>query len=212
MYTHYLFDLDGTLTKSELGIYNCIRYALDWAGIPDPGEAFLRKFIGPSLYDSFTMYFQMSDNQAREMVAKYRERYNTIGLFENEVYDGIYELLGELKNRGKVLAVATSKPQEATDRILEKFRLAEYFDVVVGSKPDGTSSDKAFLISKVLEALPEAAEHGVMIGDRMYDIKGGQACGLDTVGVLYGYGSTEEFQEAGATHIVKHPRDILRLL
>lgn len=211
MYTHYLFDLDGTLTKSELGIYNCIRYALDWAGIPDPGEEVLRKFIGPSLHYSFFTYFQMSDERATEMVAKYRERYNEVGLFENEVYDGIYELLAGLKQKGKVLAVATSKPYQFTVRILERFQLAEYFDVVVGSRPEDTSSDKAFIISQVLEQLPEAKTSGVMIGDRMYDIKGGQACGLDTIGVLYGYGSLKELKEAGATHMVGAAQEILNI-
>ncbi len=211
MYTHYLFDLDGTLTKSESGIYNCIRYALDWAGIADPGEEILRKFIGPSLHDSFSAHFQMSDERAAEMVKKYRERYNTTGLFENEVYDGIYDLLGELKHRGKVLAVATSKPYEATIRILEHFRLAEYFDVIIGSRPDNISSNKALLISQVLERLPEASKTGVMIGDRMYDIQGGQACGLDTIGVLYGYGQYKELKEAGATYIVHTPAEILTI-
>lgn len=220
MYKYLLFDLDGTITKSEEGIFNCIKYALDWAGIPYPEYSVFRSFIGPSLYDSFVREFGMGDAQAKEMVAKYRERYNVVGLFEAEVYDGVAETLRMLKEKGCILSVATSKPTEPTLRILEKFGVRNYFDVVVGSNPDGTGSDKKNIISQVLESLKK--DHGltedmidenqvVMIGDRRYDIEGGKACGLQTIGVLYGYGSREEFETAGADHIVETPNDILEL-
>ena len=220
MYKYLLFDLDGTITKSEEGIFNCIKYALDWAGIPYPEYSVFRSFIGPSLYDSFVREFGMGDAQAKEMVAKYRERYNVVGLFEAEVYDGVADTLRMLKEKGCILSVATSKPTEPTLRILEKFGVRNYFDVVVGSNPDGTGSDKKNIISQVLESLKK--DHGltedmidenqvVMIGDRRYDIEGGKACGLQTIGVLYGYGSREEFEVAGADHIVETPNDILKL-
>lgn len=220
MYKYLLFDLDGTITKSEEGIFNCIKYALDWAGIPYPEYSVFRSFIGPSLYDSFVREFGMGDAQAKEMVAKYRERYNVVGLFEAEVYDGVADTLRMLKEKGCILSVATSKPTEPTLRILEKFGVRNYFDVVVGSNPDGTGSDKKNIISQVLESLKK--DHGltedmidenqvVMIGDRRYDIEGGKACGLQTIGVLYGYGSREEFEAAGADHIVETPNDILEL-
>ena len=220
MYKYLLFDLDGTITKSEEGIFNCIKYALDWAGIPYPEYGVFRSFIGPSLYDSFVREFGMGDAQAKEMVAKYRERYNVVGLFEAEVYDGVADTLRMLKEKGCILSVATSKPTEPTLRILEKFGVRKYFDVVVGSNPDGTGSDKKNIISQVLESLKK--DHGltedmidenqvVMIGDRRYDIEGGKACGLQTIGVLYGYGSKEEFEAAGADHIVETPNDILEL-
>ena len=220
MYKYLLFDLDGTITKSEEGIFNCIKYALDWAGIPYPEYSVFRSFIGPSLYDSFVREFGMGDAQAKEMVAKYRERYNVVGLFEAEVYDGVADTLSMLKEKGCILSVATSKPTEPTLRILEKFGVRNYFDVVVGSNPDGTGSDKKNIISQVLESLKK--DHGltedmidenqvVMIGDRRYDIEGGKACGLQTIGVLYGYGSREEFEAAGTDHIVETPNDILEL-
>lgn len=220
MYKYLLFDLDGTITKSEEGIFNCIKYALDWAGIPYPEYSVFRSFIGPSLYDSFVREFGMGDARAKEMVAKYRERYNGVGLFEAEVYDGVADTLRMLKEKGCILSVATSKPTEPTLRILEKFGVRKYFDVVVGSNPDGTGSDKKNIISQVLESLKK--DHGltedmidenqvVMIGDRRYDIEGGKACGLQTIGVLYGYGSREEFEAAGADHIVETPNDILEL-
>lgn len=220
MYRYLLFDLDGTITKSEEGIFNCIKYALDWAGIPYPEQPVFRSFIGPSLYDSFVREFGMDDAKAKEMVAKYRERYNVVGLFEAEVYDEVEDTLRSLKERGCVLSVATSKPTEPTLRILEKFDVRKYFDVVVGSNPDGTGSDKKNIISQVLESLKkdhdlteEMIQDGqvVMIGDRRYDIEGGKACGLQTIGVLYGYGSREEFEAAGADHIVETPDEILEL-
>ena len=220
MYRYLLFDLDGTITKSEEGIFNCIKYALDWAGIPYPEQSVFRSFIGPSLYDSFVREFGMDDAKAKEMVAKYRERYNVVGLFEAEVYDKVAYTLRSLKERGCVLSVATSKPTEPTLRILEKFDVRKYFDVVVGSNPDGTGSDKKNIISQVLASLEK--DHSLteemiktgrvaMIGDRRYDIEGGKACGLQTIGVLYGYGSREEFEAAGADHIVETPDEILEL-
>lgn len=220
MYKYLLFDLDGTITKSEEGIFNCIKYALDWAGIPYPEYSVFRSFIGPSLYDSFVREFGMDDAKAKEMVAKYRERYNVVGLFEAEVYEGVADTLCALKEKGCILSVATSKPTEPTLRILEKFGVGKYFDVVVGSNPDGTGSDKKHIISQVLESLKkdhdlteEMIQDGqvVMIGDRRYDIEGGKACGLQTIGVLYGYGSREEFEAAGADNIVETPEEILKL-
>ena len=159
MYKYLLFDLDGTITKSEEGIFNCIKYALDWAGIPYPEYSVFRSFIGPSLYDSFVREFGMDDAKAKEMVAKYRERYNVVGLFEAEVYDGVADTLHALKEKGCILSVATSKPTEPTLRILEKFGVGKYFDVVVGSNPDGTGSDKKHIISQVLESLKK--DHGL---------------------------------------------------
>ncbi len=220
MYKYLLFDLDGTITKSEEGIFNCIKYALDWAGIPYPEYSVFRSFIGPSLYDSFVREFGMDDARAKEMVAKYRERYNVEGLFEAEVYDGVADTLGALKDKGCILSVATSKPTEPTLRILEKFDVKKYFDVVVGSNPDGTGSDKKYIISQVIGELKK--NHGltedmiesgqvVMIGDRRYDIEGGKSCGLQTIGVLYGYGSREEFEAAGADHIIEKPQELLAI-
>lgn len=220
MYKYLLFDLDGTITKSEEGIFNCMKYAMDWAGVPYPEPEVFRTFIGPSLYDSFANTLHMDDAQAKAMVAKYRERYNSVGLFEAEVYDGVADTLNKLRKNGCVLAVATSKPTEPTLRILDKFGVRKYFDVVVGSNPDGTGSDKKYIISQVLAKMK--TEHGLtdndikigcvaMIGDRRYDIEGGKACGLQTIGVLYGYGSREEFEVAGADHIVEKPGEILEL-
>lgn len=237
MYKYYLFDLDGTISQSEPGILNCIRYALDAAGLPEPPEAVLKTFIGPSLYDSFTGKCHVDHDQALWLVDKYRERYNVIGLYETSIYDGIPETLKALKERGAKIGVATSKPTAPTEKILEKFDLAKYFDVVIGSNPDVTGSNKQVLITECLKRLKEgetmtqadreeivmiddSASEGkiqthekeaVMIGDRMFDIDGGHACGIDTVGVLYGYGNREEFEKAGAEYIISRPEELLTL-
>ncbi|MFR5029611.1 MAG: HAD hydrolase-like protein, partial [Coprococcus sp.] len=144
---------------------------------------------------------------------------NVGGLFEAEVYDGVADTLCALKEKGCILSVAPSKPTEPTLRILEKFGVGKYFDVVVGSNPDGTGSDKKHIISQVLESLKK--DHGltedmiksnqvVMIGDRRYDIEGGKACGLQTI-ESHGYGSREEFEAVGADNIVESPEEILNL-
>lgn len=213
MYKYYLFDLDGTISQSEPGILNCIRYALDAAGLPEPSEKVLKTFIGPSLYDSFTGKCHVDHDQALWLVDKYRERYNVIGLYETSIYDGIPETLKALKERGAKIGVATSKPTAPTEKILEKFDLAKYFDVVVGSNPDVTGSNKQVLIAECLKRLKGADVEGaaVMIGDRMFDIDGGHACGIDTVGVLYGYGNREEFEKAGAEYIISSPEELLTL-
>lgn len=237
MYKYYLFDLDGTISQSEPGILNCIRYALDAAGLPEPPEAVLKTFIGPSLYDSFTSKCHVDHDQALWLVDKYRERYNVIGLYETSIYDGIPETLKALKEKGAKIGVATSKPTAPTEKILEKFELAKYFDVVIGSNPDVTGSNKQVLIAECLKRLKEgeamtqadreeavmmddSASEGkarthekeaVMIGDRMFDIDGGHACGIDTVGVLYGYGNREEFEKAGAEYIISRPEELLIL-
>lgn len=237
MYKYYLFDLDGTISQSEPGILNCIRYALDAAGLPEPSEKVLKTFIGPSLYDSFTSKCHVDHDQALWLVAKYRERYNVTGLYETSIYDGIPQTLKDLKEKGAKIGVATSKPTEPTKKILAKFDLAQYFDVVVGSNPDVTGSNKQVLIAECLKRLKEgetmtqadreetvmiddSASEGkirthekeaVMIGDRMFDIDGGHACGIDTVGVLYGYGNREEFEKAGAEYIISRPEELLTL-
>lgn len=123
MYKYYLFDLDGTISQSEPGILNCIRYALDAAGLPEPPEAVLKTFIGPSLYDSFTGKCHVDHDQALWLVDKYRERYNVIGLYETSIYDGIPETLKALKERGAKIGVATSKPTAPTEKYLRNSTL-----------------------------------------------------------------------------------------
>lgn len=216
MYKYLLFDLDGTLIKSERGIFNCIKYALDTEGLSCPNEKTLRYFIGPPLHFSFKNYLHLSDEQADLMVKKYRERYNDSGLFETDIYEGIPEILSALYDRGCELAVATGKPTEPALRILEYLDILKYFKIVVGSRPDRKGSEKKLIISEALDRLRESsgwtdAQRSVtaMVGDRCFDIEGGRACGIDTIGVLYGYGSLKELSSSGATHIVRKSEEII---
>jgi len=210
-----LFDLDGTLTDSALGIVNCVRYALDDMGIPHPDDATMRTFLGPPLAVTFAEHFGMTRAQIDHAVAKYRERYHDVGLFENDVYDGIPSLLDRLDGVA-TMAVATSKPTYSATRILEHFELASHFAFIGGSDLDGIRHDKAAVIAHTLaelEALGVATGSDVvMVGDREHDVHGARAHGIDTIGVLWGYGDTAELLDAGAIRLAQSPADLLEVL
>jgi phosphoglycolate phosphatase len=208
-YRNYLFDLDGTLTDPGAGIKGSIRYALSRFGLPPLEEAVLDRFIGPPLLDSFVNYCGVSREDSHQLLALYREYFSDRGIFENEVYDGIPETLAALRARGAHLFLATSKPEPFALRILEHFGLLPYFDFVGGSTMDETRTDKAEVIAYVLAETGIDPADSVMVGDRSYDVRGGTVCGMDTVGVLYGYGDEAELKEA--THRIKTPRELLAL-
>lgn len=195
-YVNYLFDLDGTLTDPGLGIKNSIRYALEQLHLPALTEAELDCFIGPPLLDSFQRYCHVSAEEASRLLVAYREYFTDRGMFENLVYDGIPEALEALRARGARLFVATSKPELFAKQILAHFDLTKYFTFIGGSTMDETRTDKADVIAYVMEQTGIRPEESVMIGDRVYDVRGGAACGMSTVGVLYGYGSREELSHA----------------
>lgn len=214
-YKTYLFDLDGTLTDSGRGIINAVRYSLKRFGDEIPEEETLLKFIGPPLWESFETFLGFSREKAENAVKLYREYYNETGLFENSVYSGIPELLEALRSDGAKLAVATSKPEVFSLKILERFDLLKYFDSVTGSELDGTRTEKSDVIACALEKFtargksPEEIKSGaVMVGDRKHDIIGARKNGLPCIAVLYGYGDETEFREYGADYIVKTPQDI----
>lgn len=214
-YKTYLFDLDGTLTDSGKGIINAVRYSLKRSGDEIPGEETLLKFIGPPLWESFETFLGFSHEKAENAVKLYREYYNETGLFENSVYSGIPELLEALRADGAKLAVATSKPEVFSLKILERFDLLKYFDSVTGSELDGTRTEKSDVIACALEkftaqgkSLEEIKSGAVMVGDRKHDIIGARKNGLPCIAVLYGYGNESEFREYGADYIVKAPQDI----
>lgn len=203
-YDVILFDLDGTLTDSSPGIINSIIYALKKYGITVINKAELKKFLGPPLHESFREFYGFDEEKSMEAVGFYREYFSTKGLLENEVYDGIPSLLKNLCDKGKRLIVATSKPQKFTDRIMAHFGLCEYFEFVAGSNMDGTRSKKAEVIEYALQKCQVTDKSKVvMVGDRMHDIIGAKAVGIDSIGVEYGYGDYDELNHAGATYIVK---------
>ena len=212
-----LLDLAGTLTDAGPGILNCIKYALDDMGIEHPDDDAMRTFLGPPLADTFGRHFAMSDEQIEYAIAKYRERYHDVGLFENAVYDGIPELMQQLTSTGRTLAIATSKPTYSATRILEHFDLAQYMTFIGGADLAGTRHNKASVIQHTLDELramnrldPDAKL--VMIGDREHDVHGARAHDIDTIGVLWGYGSQEELIEAGAVQLAEAPEVLGDLL
>ena len=210
-YEILLFDLDGTLTDSAPGILNCARHALNIMNRPEPENMY--RFIGPPLIDSFLEFCGMNDEDAHEAVRLYRERYGTVGLFENAVYDGVPEMLESLKKAGYRMAVATSKPEVFAVRILEKFGLADYFEFIGGGLVNGVRNEKNEVIEYVLEKLGQPARDKVlMIGDRKHDVIGAKQTGLDCLYALWGYGSTEEAKEAGAEYLTDTPQALANML
>ena len=211
-YRFLLFDLDGTVTDSGPGIMNAAQIALSRYNIEEADSERLRLFVGPPLDKSFMERYGFSEEQAWEAIGYFREYYNKTGIFENSVYPGMDNLLKELKEAGYVLAIASSKPIVLIHRVLGHFDIDKYFDVVVGCELDGTRSKKSEVIEEVIRqlselalerGLPEVKELSIMIGDRCYDVEGAHSFGLPCVGVLYGYGSREEMEEAGADYITE---------
>lgn len=212
-YDILLFDLDGTLTDPGLGITNAVMYSLEKFGLPVPPRQELYKMIGPPLTWSYQTYFGFSEEKSVEAVKFYREHYGAIGLFENEVYPGIPELLQKLRAAGKILGVATSKPEKFAVQILEHFSLAEYFHYICGASFDGKIGTKHEVIEYALERMGCPDRSCVlMIGDREHDILGAKASGLGSLGVLYGYGDRAEHEKAGADAIAESVAELEKAL
>ena len=212
-YQYLLFDLDGTLTDPGIGITNSVMYALEKYGIAVQERASLYKFIGPPLAESFMNFYGFSEEEAVKSVSYYREYFSEKGLFENTMYDGIPDMLGELKDSGKKVILATSKPYIYAEQILEYFDLRKYFDFVSGSNLDGTRSKKAEVIQYALGSCGiREKSQVVMTGDRKHDIIGARACGVDSVGVLYGYGGRDELSSAGAGYLAGTVLELRELL
>lgn len=212
-YQYLLFDLDGTLTEPKVGITKSVAYALEYYGIHVEDLDSLCPFIGPPLKESFMKYYGFDDAKAEEAVEKYREYFRPHGVYENEVYAGVPEMLKELHAMGKTLVLATSKPTVFAKIILEHFGLAPYFSVVVGSELDGTRVNKDEVVACALEeaGITDKAL-AVMIGDREHDIMGAKKNGLDSIGVLYGHGSDEELKKCGADVIVETVEQLAKAL
>ena len=201
-YRTILFDLDGTLTDPQVGITRSVQYALKHMGIMEPDLEKLIYFIGPPLAASFTECYGMDETQARQAVGYYREYFSQTGIFENAVYPGIGELLAKLRQAGRTLAVATSKPGVFANRILEHFELSGYFHFVAGSNLDGTMVEKTEVIAYALQHLPAVdSREVVMIGDRKHDVIGAKKNGIASIAVGYGYGAMDELHAAEPTSI-----------
>lgn len=204
-YTHIFFDLDGTLTDSALGITNAVMYALNQFGIQVEDRKSLYKFIGPPLIDSFRDFYGFSGTQLDQSLVYYRKYFAETGIFENQVYPGVPELLQRLRAAGKHLLIATTKPDQFALRILEHFDLLQYFDFVSGASMDESRNKKWQVIRQALDHCGAAPGETLMVGDRKHDVEGARHCGLDCLGVLYGFGSAEELITAGATALAGSP-------
>ena len=214
MFQYILFDLDGTLTDPKPGITGCVQYALHEMGIEEPDLDKLEVFIGPPLAESFREFYGMERRLADRAVEKYRERFAVTGIYENELYPGMKEMLAALKEAGCHLAVASSKPEPFVKRILEHFEIARYFDVAVGSGLDGSLAQKEDVVREALRRLGEKAgmSDTVMVGDRKYDVTGARALGLRCIGVSFGYAQPGELEEAGAWRIADDVEELGRIL
>lgn len=211
MYKAILFDLDGTLTESGEGITKCVQYALEKLGKPELDLKKLEVFIGPPLMEQFMKYAGLDEETARRAVEYYRERYSTIGIFENRPYPGVEEMLQELKRKKYLLAVASSKPEYFVKQILDYFHLTEYFDEIVGSELNGSRTNKTEVIEETLRrlGLDKHREQVIMVGDKEHDVLGARAAGLECVAVSYGYGTEEELTAAQPLQTVSSTEEIL---
>ena len=214
MYQYLLFDLDGTLTNPKEGITKSVQYALHHFGIDVDDPDTLTSYIGPPLIPSFMEFHGLTQEQALEALQVYRQRFASVGLFENEVLEGVPEMLCALKQKGRFLAVASSKPEAYVIRILEHFDLLQYFDEVVGASMDEKRSAKKDVIEEALHRMGKAPgdRNVLMIGDRMHDIEGARLCGLDSLGVYTGFAADGELEAAGATYVFHSIRSMADFL
>lgn len=216
MFTTILFDLDGTLTDPKPGITKSVQYALAHFGIEEPDLDKLEPFIGPPLQDSFREFYGMDEKQAWEAVEKYRERFSRVGWSENALYPGMDGMLARLKAAGCRLGVASSKPEYFVQKILDHFRVAQYFDVAVGSGLDGSRSKKEEVIERAIEQLGGKdgcpPERTVMVGDRRFDVEGARTLGLPCIGVSFGYAAPGELEQSGAVRIADSVEELERIL
>lgn len=204
MYKVILFDLDGTLTESGEGIMKSVQYALEKVGKPEPELDKLRVFVGPPLMEQFMKYAHLDEETAKQAVAYYRERYSVTGIYENSPYAGIEQVLAELRAKGYLLAVASSKPEYYVTKILDHFHLTSYFHEIVGSEMSGTRTKKTEVIEEALKRMGfrNRREEVLMVGDKEQDVLGARASSLECLAVSYGYGTVEELEAAKPIKIV----------
>lgn len=212
-FDYILFDLDGTLTDPYVGITESVKYALTFFGKPIPDDEALKQYIGPPLIWSFKELAGITGDDTVKAVKKYRERYETIGWKENALLDGAEELLADLKKKGKILGLATSKPEKTSIQILEYFGIDRYFDFMGGASMDLTRNTKVQVVNYTLKNLGVAdLSKAVLVGDRHHDIYGAKEAGIASIGVLVGYGSRSELENAGADYICETLADVEKIV
>ncbi len=208
-YDYYLFDFDGTLCDTTEGIFNSIIYSLDCFGIKETDYKKLEFFVGPPLFESYKTIYNVSDEDAQWLINKYRDRYKTKAAEESKIYDGIKELLKRLKESGKKIAIASSKPIVFVEEISAYHGIDKFYDFISAENFKNNHSSKEDLINNCLEFFNNPdKEKVIMVGDRFYDIDGAKAVGIDSAGAVYGFGTEEELVNAGATYILNSPEDL----
>ena len=207
------FDLDGTLTNPERGLIASFVYALGKMGVDYGEKNELKKFIGPPIYEEWQRCFGFTPEESSKALLIFREFYSVYGWWDNEIYPGVKEMLEKLKNSGKKIILATSKPEIFAKKILELFDISKYFDFIGGAATDKTRDKKSEVLEYSIKSVGVSDKSKViLVGDRVYDSEGAIACGIDSLGVLYGHGSEEEIRSAGFTYIVNNVEDIANLL
>ena len=208
MYHTILFDLDGTLTDSGLGITKAVQYALGQMGYPVPPRESLFSFIGPPLHKSFQRHYGMDEETSVEAVRQFRVYYNQMGgILENEVYPGIRELLSQLKKSGKRLMIATSKPQAAAELVMHHFGLDAFVPDIIGGTDDPGRNTKGKVIAYALREYGVDPETAIMVGDREHDILGAAENNIPAIGITWGYGDRAELDSAGAKAVFDTPAE-----
>ncbi|MBR5437932.1 MAG: HAD hydrolase-like protein [Clostridia bacterium] len=213
-YDFVIFDFDGTVTDTGEGILRSLQYSFREMGRDVPNLDDLKKFIGPPIHYSYTAYYGVSEEEVGEYIKKYRERYRAKGIYECELYKGFPEILDELHSAGIKVGIASSKPESLIYDVGNFLGVTEKFDAIVGVKIDDSNhSSKTGLVLDAMEKLGAVDKSRVlMVGDRCYDIDGARGAGVDSCGVLWGYGSNEEFIEHNATYIVSDTENLLKLV
>ena len=213
MFDTILFDLDGTLTDSGLGITKAVQYALGQMGYEVPAREALFTFIGPPLHKSFQKHYGMDDQTSVEAVRQFRVYYNQMGgILENEVYEGVRELLAALRNAGKRLMIATSKPQAAAELVMHHFGLDEFVPEIIGGTDDPARNTKGKVIAYALREYGVDPETAIMVGDREHDVHGALENGIPAIGITWGYGDRPELENAGAKVVFDAPEDVAQYI
>lgn len=209
---YILLDLDGTLTDTEEGVVNAFLYSLSKIGVTVEDRSTMRWIIGPPIIESYKKMLSCSDEEARTLLAGYREYYNDTGIWENKLYDGVFEMLRKLHEGGKVLFTATSKPDVFAKRILDKHGASKYFKHIYGSKLDGSISTKEDVLNSIIDGEGIDISDCVLIGDTKYDIIGARELGMDVIGIRWGFGTDEEFVQFPPDMLLETPEDVLAAL
>ena len=212
-YKYILLDLDGTVTDSAEGVTNSVAYALEKLGCPVEDKSTLLKFIGPPLSESFKEFYGFDESTVSRGIEYYREYYTDKGIFENNLYNGMEQLLKSLKAAGKTVILATSKPEIYARRILDRFNISRYFDIIAGSTLDVDRNTKTDVLKYILQTVEISdLSEAVMVGDRKHDIIGAHDIGIKCIAILYGYGNEAEFIEYGADYILNTVADLEKFL